>query len=248
MIEFEIFTDNGTRNINEDSCGASCHGNSFCFVVADGLGGHGGGEVASGLAVDTICNLFIEEGWSDNFFSKAFTLAQKEILEEQDRQHAPSKMKTTAVVLVLHENRAMWAHLGDSRLYLFKNKKIKLRTLDHSVPQMLVLSNEIKESEIRHHPDRNRVLRVMGIRGEDPQFDASKPVRLSGDMHFLLCTDGFWELLDETDMENFLSHSEDLKDWIQNQKSLICNNGTGLEMDNYTCIAVHSKQSGFFGW
>ena len=71
-------------------------------------------------------------------------------------------MKTTVVVLHIKNKNARWAHVGDSRLYFFKNKKLIERTLDHSVPQNLVVCKEIKEKDIRYHADRNRLLRVLG--------------------------------------------------------------------------------------
>lgn len=226
----------------------ACYGESFCFVVADGLGGHGGGEIASRLAVDAVCSTFVAHGWTDRFFEAAFSKAQKEILAEQERQHAPSRMKTTLVVLVLHEGTAHWAHAGDSRLYYFKNGRIKKRTLDHSVPQMLALSGEIQEKEIRHHPDRNRLMRVLGIRGESPRFEAAAPIKLSGTQHFLLCTDGYWELAEETDMERLLAESDGVADWIQKMNEVVLKNGKNTDMDNFTCLAVSSRQKGLFGW
>lgn len=247
MVAFEEFTDFGSREKNEDTCGSACHGESLCFVVADGLGGHGGGEVASQIAVNTVCEIFVKEGWSEQFFENVFTKVQRRILKEQEIQHAPSRMKTTLVVLVIHDKKAHWAHIGDSRLYFFKNGKIKKRTLDHSVPQMLALSGEIKELEIRHHPDRNRLMRVMGIRGDVPRYEVGSPVKLAGNQAFLLCTDGYWELIEEKHMEQSLAQSKSVKEWIGQMNKIILQNGKDVEMDNFTCIGVSSIQKGLFG-
>lgn len=247
MIEFETITFSGSREINEDSLGTACNGDSFCFAVADGLGGHGGGKDASSIAVKTVCDRFVADGWSDHFFEDVFQQAQETILLEQDRQHCPSRMKTTMVLLVLHDGKADWAHVGDSRLYFFKNGKLKSHTLDHSVPQMLVLSHEIKEADIRYHPDRNRLLRVLGLKNVPPRYDSSGPLKLKGTTTFLLCTDGFWELAKETDMTVALKASSTLKDWMQTLVNIIETNGTGTDMDNYTGIAVQVKHSGIFG-
>lgn len=247
MVSFKEYTNPGSREKNEDNCGTACNGNDMCFVVADGLGGHGGGEVASNLAVDAVCNLFVEAGWSEDFFEKAFSRAQREILAEQERQHAPSRMKTTLVILVFHEGKAYWAHIGDSRLYLFKGSKVKKRTIDHSVPQMLALSGEISDREIRHHPDRNRLIRVLGIQGDSPRYETEPPVKLAGSQSFLLCTDGYWELVEETVMERFLSEAGAPEEWIERMNREIAKNGAGREMDNYTCIAVWSRRKRLFG-
>jgi serine/threonine protein phosphatase PrpC len=248
MFTFSEYTNIGSRQQNEDNLGVACHGESYCFVVADGLGGHGGGEVASKIAVDTVCDLFVEKGWSENFFEQAFSTVQESILEEQERQHTPSRMKTTLVILVIHEDRAYYAHVGDSRLYYFKNNKVRKRTLDHSVPQMLALSGEIKESEIRHHPDRNRLIRVLGVKGESPRYEVGDPIKISGNQSFLLCTDGYWELIEEKQMENHLVRACDVSDWIKKMNQDIDNNGKGTDMDNYTCVAVLSHTKRLFNW
>lgn len=248
MVTFSAYTNNGDRKVNEDSYGTAYRGASLCFVVADGLGGHGGGEIASRKAVDAVCNTFIEQGWSERFFENAFSRAQKEILDEQELQHAPSRMKTTLVVLILHEDRIHMAHIGDSRLYLFKDRRIKKRTIDHSVPQMLALSGEIKDSDIRHHPDRNRLIRVMGIKGETPRYEVAEPIRLSGSQSFLLCSDGYWELIEEKEMEQCLAKAKSPEEWIEQMTAIVDQNGKRVEMDNNTCIAVWSRRKGLFGW
>lgn len=247
MVQYEVFTNKGTREINEDRYGVAMHGDSYCFTVADGLGGHGNGEVAAQAAVDVICTTFVDEGYSDSFFQKAFSAAQDAILREQERLQAPSRMKTTAVVLVVHKGKAIWAHVGDSRLYSFKQGMMKTRTTDHSVPQMLAISGEIKEKDIRHHPDRNRLMRVMGIRGENPRYDVSPAMRLRGDNAFLLCTDGFWELVEDADMAQLQKESTSPEAWLIQMTQKIQENGKGSEMDNYTAIAVYAKETCVWG-
>ncbi|MBQ8189094.1 MAG: protein phosphatase 2C domain-containing protein [Lachnospiraceae bacterium] len=78
----------------------------MCFALADGLGGHGGGEIASRCAVDAVCMLFGEKGFSENFFEEAFRDAQKSILQMQEELHAPSRLKTTLVILVIHDGKS----------------------------------------------------------------------------------------------------------------------------------------------
>ena len=97
-----------------------------------------------------------------------------------------------------------WGHVGDSRLYYFKNGRIVKRTLDHSVPQMLVAAGEIDEKEIRHHPDRNRLVRVMGMEWDEPKYQVSEPMPEEPGQAFLLCSDGFWENIEEEQIIEFV--------------------------------------------
>ena len=237
-VEYTTYTNKGDREINEDSCGVAVYRDSYCFVVADGLGGHGGGDVASKCAVDAVCTMFSTTGYTDTFFANAAAAAQKRIVIEQLETHRVSQMKTTLVILVVTPQKSCWAHIGDSRLYHWKGKKLKERTTDHSVPQMLALSGEIKEAEIRHHPDRNRLLRVLGVKGDQPKLEIGKPIRNSGKHKYLLCTDGYWELVDEARMTGEMNSANTLEEWIVNMNAAVKCGGAGTEMDNYTAIAV----------
>jgi len=80
-----------------------------------------------------------------------------------------------------------------------------MRTLDHSVPQLLVKSGRIKEKEIRKHPDRNRLLKVMGVVWASPEYEKSRVITLNGKEAFLLCSDGFWELIEEKKMARYFN-------------------------------------------
>lgn len=246
-MKYSVFTDNGTRAVNEDSLGTAMYGKSSCFVIADGLGGHGGGDVASQTAVETVCTIFAEYGYSEHFFSDAFQTAQAAILQKQKDSHSSTQMKTTMVVLVIHEGKSYFAHVGDSRMYLFTRKKQKLRTQDHSVPQMLALAGTIKEEEIRHHPDRNRLMRVMGVKGEDCRFEVGMPHKNSGFQAYLLCTDGFWELIEEKKMIEELKSSKTPDEWVKRMVETVRKNGLGTEMDNFTAIGVFEETKGLFG-
>lgn len=119
-------------------------------------------------------------------------------------------------------------------------KKInnKLRTKDHSVPQMLVNSGAIKEKDIRHHEDRSRLLRVMGTEWNTPKYQIMDEFDISAKSSFLLCTDGFWELIEEKEMGMCLKKSRSPKEWLSSMEQIIRQNGKGTNMDNYTAIAV----------
>lgn len=119
-LTYHQITRPGSRPVNEDAVAIIEHNGSFCFVVADGLGGHGKGEVASQLLVEVFQREFAQENIStEAFLCRAFDAAQEAILARQKAQHAAFEMKTTAVALSIIGDRCRWGHIGDSRLYYF---------------------------------------------------------------------------------------------------------------------------------
>lgn len=238
MIRYATVTNNGSREINEDSIGVFSKDDMCLFVLCDGLGGHGMGDVASSLVVDVFGSQFEQCNNSSSFLEDTFIAAQGMLMSEQSARHVKQKMKTTCVALLIDDKKARIGHVGDSRLYVFKNGKYKSRTLDHSIPQMLVLSREIKESEIRNHPQRSYVTKVMGIEWEQPMFDLMTPLGLKDGMGFLLCSDGFWELIDEDMMCSMMRESSSPEEWLKEMENCIIEVGKDRNMDNYSAIAV----------
>ena len=172
-ISYSEYTDKGSREHNEDSIGVIEKDGFFCFVLADGLGGHSMGEVASAIAVQEMLSCFVEKKEDPNCLADGFEQTQEKILEYQQGQSELKYMKTTLVALEIFGNEAKWGHIGDSRLYHFVGNRYKERTRDHSVPQMLFESRRIKEKDIRHHPDRSRLLRVVGNPWETGKYEIS---------------------------------------------------------------------------
>ncbi|MFR1833057.1 MAG: PP2C family protein-serine/threonine phosphatase [Lachnospiraceae bacterium] len=239
MVKFELLSNAGDREHNEDYIGMYQNGSGFCFVLADGLGGHGNGEVASQAAVDAVIQEFSnDKNRKAMDLSEFFRCAQEKILKLQEGDIHKRGMRTTLVVLELANDYAVYGHVGDSRLYVFRNGKIQTRTLDHSVPQMLVNAGELKEKKIRNHPDRNRVLRAMGEPSAPPKYELSTPIPLTPNMAFLLCSDGFWELIDEKKMEACLKKSANPAQWLEKMETIVKKNGKRKDMDNYSAIGV----------
>ena len=102
---------------------------------------------------------------------------------------------------------------------------------------MLALAGEIKEKEIRHHPDRNRLLKVLGTESMG-KYEESEEIVRGGRQAFLLCSDGFWELIDEKKMESTLRSSSTPQEWLDAMERIVIRNGRGIQMDNYSAITV----------
>lgn len=228
----------GGRTVNEDCAARARKGDSELIVVCDGLGGHGFGEVASKTAVDAVIAAFAEFGKDDDFLERAANIAQEAVLDKQAESLRYHDMRTTLVLLRVSNGCAQWLHVGDSRLYMFRGRNVLAQTEDHSVPGMLVKMGELKLKQIRNHPDRNRVLRVVGDKDMGLKYDVSERVPVQPGDAFLLCTDGYWELIEEKHMIKLLKKSSSALDWLESMAEIVEKNGSSRNMDNYTAGAL----------
>lgn len=238
MVTYKIVNRIGSRPVNEDCTGMHQKGNQYGFFLADGLGGHGKGDEASQTAVKQAILQFEAGGCTEAALEAVFEAGQAEILKLQRRTGDSRSMKTTMTALLADDRTVRWGHIGDSRIYYFQDGKLAGRTLDHSVPQMLAAAGEISEREIRRHPDRNRLLRVMGVEWNRREYQLAAPVPRWGWQAFLLCSDGFWELIDENEMTALLAVSASVDQWLDSMEDLVVRHGAGTGMDNYSAVAV----------
>lgn len=234
------YSDQGGRDYNEDARLIAKQGNKLCAIVADGLGGHGGGALASHTAVDAIKDCF-EAGnpkktLQVDDINKWFDIANERVLEMQTKD---CEMKTTMALVTLEfgTNNFLAAHLGDTRIYHFVDGKLSYMSFDHSVSRMSVLVGEIGMEDIRFHADRNKLLKAVG------KCDEAVPEikKLSIDMGvrnaILICTDGFWEYVTEEQMEETLRGSASPKEWIEAMRWHI-KNFAKERNDNNTAVAL----------
>lgn len=238
IVSYHLLSNKGDRKKNEDRIGSYEKNKEYCFALADGLGGHYKGEVASKTVVENSIDIFKREGFSQFFICEAFEKGQEKLLNLQKEEKRPDDYKTTQVILCIKDSEINWGYIGDSRLYLFKNKKYIMHTLDHSVPQMLVNIGEIEEKDIRNHPDRSHLLSAMGIEWERPKYEIAEPIEPVKGMSFLLASDGFWELIEENEMVKCLKKAKNVHEWVTNMEKIIISNGQEKNMDNYSAIAV----------
>jgi len=200
------------------------------------LGGHGKGEVASALVCESAVEFFSTADVEDIF--GIFDIAQEKLLAKQKAESAIDAMKTTMNVVTISNEKIRWGHVGDSRTYYFKKNKLISCTKDHSVPQMMVSMGEIKEKDIRHHEDRNRLLKVMGTEWSKPQYAIETPLKLEKNQVFLMCTDGFWELIEEKEMIKTLKKAKSPQEWLDVMAEIVRTNGADYDMDNYTALTI----------
>ena len=239
MIDFYMLSSPGGRENNEDFITKAECGEDKCFILCDGLGGHDCGEVASSYVAGVIAQEFSNCGDQPDFLEKAFNKAQEGLLALQEERGMSNAMKTTLVVLVVSENQIKWAHIGDSRLYRFYGDGNRYeRTRDHSMVQILKDMGEITEEEMRHHEDRNKLLRVMGAEWSTKSFDLSAVIERGEPQSFALMTDGFWEYVLEEEMMNLLNTTDSAENWLRAMEQLVVERADMTSTDNYSAICV----------
>jgi len=173
------------------------------YVVADGMGGHAAGEVASGLIVDTIAGKALEELLPpqaqavkpvvSDWLRIAVEAANTEVFNL--RKSAGTDMGSTMVVAALIGNQAFFTHIGDSRIYLINAKGIKRLTVDHSLVERLIATHQITREEARYHPQRNVIYRTVGDKPK-VEIEVNSLTLAVGD-NLLLCSDGLSGMVED---------------------------------------------------
>ncbi len=233
----EGFTNIGLkRNINQDTFLINKKYN--LFLVADGMGGHESGEVASTIAVKAVEETF-NNYWENTLIAD---LLEKAVREANNSIYNYSKkcgenyvMGTTLTIAVIQNNTAYIAHIGDSRAYLINNDTINLITSDHSYVRELVKNGSISEEEAIVHPHKNILTRALGIENE-VNFDLLE-VSLKKDDYILLCTDGLFNLLSDKLIHEIVLKASNIKDAGQNLINESLNFGGD---DNITVVIINA--------
>lgn len=218
-IVASIQTDTGcVREANEDSGryikpndAALLAERGTLLIVADGMGGHASGEVASSMAVELVSRLYYHE--------QAITpeAALKHAVEEANRLiYAASLedeklrgMGTTCTALALRAGTAFSAHVGDSRIYMRRDGQMYLMSEDHSAVMEMVKHGIISREEARHHADKNVILRALGTSPEVEADTWEKPLPIQVGDQFLLCSDGLYDLIEDSEIGQALAAAED---------------------------------------
>lgn len=224
------------RTENEDALGVYEFDEGLLVIVCDGLGGNKAGEVASQLAVEIIHNSFINSRKNDYFerIKDAILEANKIIKAKSESNSEYTGMATTAEILFINDNSAYWGHIGDSRIYNYRQGKLKQLTKDHSFIQNLIDEGHITLKEAENHPNRNIIMRAVGDT-EEIEIDFSKiKIAVNEKDRFFICTDGVTVVVSDTELQEILS--EDNFDIIKESiNKLIESRGAP---DNFSYVIV----------
>lgn len=229
-------TEKGLRARNEDSCRIPNEGERPLVIVADGMGGHLAGNIASSTAVKVISAYAAQapvELGAVPMLRQAIAAANRCIFESAQKDADCVGMGTTVVLALLEPTRYTAAHIGDSRLYQYKNESRKLFriTKDHSYVQELVMAGYITEEQALTHPQRNILTRAVGTSGFEKADVATHSWR-RGD-RLLLCSDGLCGTVPDRDIESVLRKVEDPLDCCDALTDLALANGS---TDNITVV------------
>ena len=206
-MRYAALSDTGrVRENNEDSY----HADGRLFIVADGMGGHRGGEVASAVAIEGFLAYEHENGRQPPLrrLRDGIAAANRAVLELAGGSPELEGMGTTFTV-VLVEGGVFLGHVGDSRAYICRDGVLRLMTRDHSLVERMVREGFISPREARHHPQRNVILRALGI-APRLEVDLEEVEARPGD-RLLLCSDGLTGCVEDDEIEAVLSGASDLE-------------------------------------
>jgi len=217
-LEFASLSDIGqVRMKNEDSVGLHQPGGEkqladrgTIFVVADGMGGHRGGEIASKLAVETIVSLYytVEAPDPTAILGECFVQANKKIFQKATSDADLFGMGTTCTTMVVRGTEAFFAHVGDSRAYVLRNGDLFQLTEDHSLVGEMVRSGILSLEDAQHHPKRNVITRSLGTHQDlAPDFPSTPYTIADGDV-FLLCSDGLTSMVPDEEIKSIVGAHE----------------------------------------
>ena len=191
----------GNRKTNQDRLGvAESHG-GVVLILGDGLGGKPGGELAAETLVKSVQHELRHEVMPvddpEKLLEKLIIKAHYAVLATGNKQNPPIQPGSTAVLCLVQNKTAWWAHVGDSRCYLFRDGLPIYRTQDDSFVEHLYQKGELSIEKRQGHPMRNYVTQCIGLMENEPKVTVSKGVELQVGDTLLLCSDGFWEPLDD---------------------------------------------------
>jgi len=202
---------------NEDSFdyvlpeGGKRNKKGILLILADGMGGHAGGAIASRTAVDVVKDQYLKAATDDvlDALKEAFQKANAAVLEKSADDRSLAGMATTLTAVVLKEDLLYHAHVGDSRAYLIDESDMVVFTEDHSYVASLVAAGAITEAEAETHPQRNLVTRAVGALPDLDIDTGGFPHPLKKNQHVMLCCDGLFKVVPEKEIQSIIESEEE---------------------------------------
>jgi serine/threonine protein phosphatase PrpC len=202
----------GGRAYNQDRVIVAERDNAVLMVVADGLGGHAGGEIASEMLTQILLRAFqaVRQKLIQRpsaFLALAILQAHNAVVARGRQNQPPIEPRTTCVACLVQNGYAYWAHVGDSRLYHFRDGHLLKRTRDHTSVEQLRQDGLLSDAELREHPHKSRLMRCVGG-PNPPSITLGEETLLHPGDTLLLCTDGVWETHPDEELARFLAYRE----------------------------------------
>jgi serine/threonine protein phosphatase PrpC len=242
-LDIAHITEIGDRVSNQDALASANVDDLSCFIVADGTGGHEGGEIAANLVITGIIEKFKQEASFstralESYIDWAISLVEK---NQQQNEKLHNMSATMATVFIDHHNYcALWAHLGDTRIYHFRHEKILSISKDHSIAQRLVDAGYADYAQLRLHPQRSLLFAAIGAEGEIGPEVSVEPISLQQGDAFFLCTDGFWEWIQDHEMEQCLTNTQSSSEWL-GKMNIVAKKNIGdlpINRDNFSAFTI----------
>ncbi len=233
VFDISFISEQGGRPVNEDSLLIQHSDEHILLSVADGLGAHGGGDIASQTACEIIEKEYqkITKPNSKNI-CKLFQEVDDAIV---DKQTDELKMKTTLACVLFRNKYIYAAHIGDTRIYTFKNDSKVYLTVDHSVAYEEVMKNHGTLDDIRTNPNRHILKAALGV-GKIRPPDTFKQ-KIKTNLSMLICSDGFWEFVNEDEMLETLANTKTSHEWLEQMLKLHSEKVDNYN-DNYSAICL----------
>lgn len=245
-MRFGVKSDRGIiRELNEDSYNiiAGYSGVPVSFIIADGMGGHNSGEIASKTAVDFVSRCILEnpQALSDDksvfdVLTDIMIRANTEVYSMAQKDKSNFGMGTTLITAVIFNKKLYIGHVGDSRVYIIRDEMMERITTDHSYIEELIRNGSLSREEADSHPKKNIITRALGCT-QEVQIDVYSCNIKENDV-FILCTDGLTNMLDEEEIRGIISRIDDPGDICSELISAA--NIKGGE-DNITVIVIKNN-------
>ena len=238
------FTFSGGRDYNEDAVDQfEAFGAVRLFVLADGAGGQGGGDIASKTAVEAARAVFLGlPVFSPDTIQLCIEKADQAVLQRQKKDPRLAHMASTIVVLMINYERrqALLGNLGDSRGYIFRGGQVIAQSYDHSLVQRFIDAGLYPVEKLRQHPRRNVLYASLGANSEQiAPFLTQSPIDLQPGDGALLCSDGVWELLDDVTLGELHRTSETLEIWRDRLQGLV-QKSMPAGHDNFSAVLIRA--------